>query len=247
MQLTISFQNKPYKIDLSQPHDLSIPLENDKGVSCFNAPPFCFEPVRGEGWVGRVAEGCPVNFMNVRLNPHGNGTHTECVGHIAPEIYSINEALRQFHFVAKLATLYPQRLATGDRVITCEMLQEVLQTKETTAFILRTMPNDDYKKTTNYSGANAPFFTVEAMQYIVDCGIEHLLLDLPSVDKETDNNVSAHHVFWQFPENPRHNATITEMIYVDNKLKDGFYFLNIQIPSFTMDAAPSKPVLYEMK
>ncbi|MEY4927871.1 MAG: hypothetical protein RI894_2307 [Bacteroidota bacterium] len=248
MKITISHQHKFHEIDLSQPQDISIPLGNGTGPNCFNAPAFEYEPVRGDGWIGRVADGCPVNFMNVRLNPHGNGTHTECVGHIAPEVFSINTALREYHFVAKLATLYPQRLADNDRIITREMLAEVLCENEVKAFILRTMPNDDYKKTTNYSGSNAPYLTTDAMQYIVDCGVEHLLLDLPSVDKEDDGGaVAAHHIFWQYPHNTRYNATITEMIYVKNELKDGLYFLNLQIPSFTLDAAPSKPVLFYFK
>ncbi len=251
MLISLTHKNAIYRVDLAQANDISIPLENGKGPSCFNAPPFAFEPVRGQDWIGRVADGCPVNFMNVRLNPHGNGTHTECVGHIAPEIFSINDALTKFHFFAKLATFYPQKLADNSRVITREMLEEVLTKDdlakgETTAFIIRTMPNDGYKKTTNYSGANPPFLTREAMQYIVECGVEHLLLDLPSVDKEDDGGVTAHHIFWNYPENPRKNATITEMIYVKNELKDGLYLLNLQIPSFTLDAAPSKPVLYNL-
>ena len=41
--------------------------------------------------------------------------------------------------------------------------------------------------------------------------------------------------------------TITEMIYADNEVKDGKYFMNIQIPNFTADAAPSRVFLYENK
>ena len=36
------------------------------------------------------------------------------------------------------------------------------------------------------------------------------------------------------------------MIYVDDKIKDGHYLLNLQIPSFVSDAAPSRPIIYKL-
>ena len=75
--------------------------------------------------------------------------------------------------------------------------------------------------------------------------MKHLLIDLPSVDKEKDEGkLLAHKAFWNYPEKPRYQATITEFIYVPNQVKDGSYLLNLQIASFHNDAAPSKPVLY---
>ena len=47
-------------------------------------------------------------------------------------------------------------------------------------------------------------------------------------------------------EDARMNCTITEMIYVDNSISDGSYFLNLQIASFENDASPSKPILYKI-
>ena len=37
--------------------------------------------------------------------------------------------------------------------------------------------------------------------------------------------------------------TITELAFIPNEVQDGFYFLNIQIPHFECDAAPSRPIL----
>jgi hypothetical protein len=39
---------------------------------------------------------------------------------------------------------------------------------------------------------------------------------------------------------------ITDMIFVDNKVEDILYLLNLQIASFKNDAIPSKPVLYNV-
>ena len=75
-----------------------------------------------------------------------------------------------------------------------------------------------------------------------------MLIDLPSVDREKDDGLLlAHKAFWNYPEATRLDATITEFIYVSNKIEDGSYLLNLQIAPFHNDASPSKPVLYKIE
>ena len=101
---------------------------------------------------------------------------------------------------------------------------------------------------TNYSGANPPYLHHKAISYLVERGVEHLLLDLPSVDREEDGGqLLGHRAFWQYPESPRAHCTITELIYVNNSIRDGLYLLNLQVASFEIDASPSKPVLYALE
>ncbi|HSY77613.1 MAG TPA: cyclase family protein, partial [Bacteroidia bacterium] len=98
-----------------------------------------------------------------------------------------------------------------------------------------------------YSNTNPAYLTSEAMKYIVSIGIKHLLIDLPSVDKEKDEGkVATHHIFWNYPEKTDMTRTITELIYVPNTVLDGSYLLNLQIASFENDATPSKPVLFQL-
>jgi kynurenine formamidase len=204
-------------------------------------------PVVTGHFIGSTVLGGPVNFLNVHLNPHGNGTHTECVGHIAAEKFTIHQCLTKFHFLAKLATLYPVRQAVGDRIILREQVEEVLMPGEAEAFILRTMPNDDRKLRMNYSGTNPPYLHSEAVAYLAACGIRHLLLDLPSVDREEDGGkLLSHRAFWCYPDNIRQDCTITELIFVPQQIKDDFYLLNLQIASFEVDVSPSKPVVYSL-
>lgn len=74
-----------------------------------------------------------------------------------------------------------------------------------------------------------------------------MLIDTPSVDKEVDGGqLLAHHAFWNIPDQPRLDCSITELIYVPNTVKDGKYLLNLSFASFENDASPSKPVLYEL-
>ena len=249
MQVILSHRGQSYTADLNAPLDIAIPLaEGLEGVNCFYAPLMETQPVVAGDFVGSTQHGGPVNFLNVRFNPHGNGTHTECVGHIAKEKYTINKTLKKFHYLATLVSVYPQKLVNGDRVISRATLEGLINKGQTPALIIRTLPNDDFKMKTNYSGSNPPYIDADAMQYLVDCGVEHLLLDLPSVDREEDDGkLTAHKIFWDFSGDRRTKSTITELIYVDNAIKDGLYLLNLQIASFEIDASPSKPVLYRLQ
>jgi hypothetical protein len=121
------------------------------------------------------------------------------------------------------------------------------------ALIVRTSPNDERKLSRIYDGKNMPaYFTTEAMQLIVERGYKHLLVDLPSIDRLFDEGKLANHrTFWNVEEgsfavneNTRMGSTITELIYVPDEVEDGPYWLNLQIPPFESDAAPSRPVLF---
>lgn len=246
MEILFHSGEKRYQADLSQPIDLSLVLCNGlDNPNCFWAPPVEFSPVVAGDFVGSTERGGPVNFFNIRLNPHGNGTHTECVGHIARERYVLHACLREHHFLAKVVSLYPRPTDNGDRVIFRDQMEEVFRAGEAKAFVLRTLPNDDLKKTRNYSGTNPPYLHHEAVAFLVECGVQHLLLDLPSVDREEDGGqLRAHRAFWQYPHAVRKQCTITEMIFVPDAVKDGYYLLNLQTTSLDLDASPSKPVLY---
>lgn len=250
MQITLQHQGRAFRADLSQPLDISIPLrEGLETVNCFYAPPMETSPVVAGNFVGSTARGGPLNFLNVRFNPHGNGTHTECVGHIAKEPYTINQNLKTFHFPALLLSVYPTKTGDGDRVILRRQLEQALEGQAPAeALLIRALPNDELKLRTNYSGSNPPYFHHEAIRFLVERGVRHLLTDLPSVDREEDSGkLLAHRAFWNYPENPRADCTITEMIYVNNSIKDGLYLLNLMIASFEIDASPGKPVLYKLE
>ena len=249
MLIQIQHQGKNYQANLAKAIDISIPLEaGHHTVNCFFAQPMEASPLVAGDFIGSTKHGSPVNFFNIKLNPHGNGTHTECVGHIAKETYTINKTLKKFHYISKLVSAYPLLQPNGDYVITVEQLKEVVTKGEVKALVIRTMPNDKQKLRTNYSGANPPYIDQAAMDYLVLCGIQHLLIDLPSVDRaEDDGKLLAHRSFWQYPNAVREEATISELIYVPDHIKDGLYLLNIQIASFEIDVSPSKPVLYALQ
>lgn len=249
MLIHFTLSGQRFHANLSRPLDISIPLKEDsKSVICFDAPSVEFAPVIADNFIGSTEKGGPVNFFNIKINPHGNGTHTECVGHIAKEKFTINQSLKKFHFLAKLVSVFPKKMDNGDRLILKEQLEEVFPEEEVEALIIRTLPNKALKLRTNYSNSNPPYLHWQAVAFLVEKGVRHLLIDLPSVDKEQDGGkLLAHRAFWRYPgTSVRQNCTITELVFVKNEIKDGFYLLNIQIASFEIDVSPSKPVLYEL-
>ena len=66
-------------------------------------------------------------------------------------------------------------------------------------------------------------------------------------EKRNEGALVAHKAFWNLPDAPRENATITEFIFVPNPIEDGSYVLNLQVAPMENDAAPSRPVLYAIE
>lgn len=252
MKTLINHQDKEYRIDLSQPIDISLSLQNspDNPIAWYLSQPE-IEPVRMGDFVGSVVSGkSSTNFNNVRFNPHAHGTHTECLGHITQDFYSVNQTLKQFFFLAELISIVPEQWEE-DYIITKVQLQKLLDHKSPEALVIRTLPNLEEKKSKNYSHTNPPYLAESAAHYLRECGVQHLLIDLPSVDKEHDQGkLLAHKAFWNVKDvkklnaDARINATITEMVFVETSVPDGSYLLNLQMASFENDASPSKPVLY---
>lgn len=242
MLANIEHKDKFYTVDLNQPIDISIPVQNgDANPNAFGIPHPSFEPIRIGNFVGSVAQGGSVNCENIFINPHGNGTHTECVGHIAKERITINQCLTRFFSLAQVISVALE----NNRVMSAAVIPKLDPAAE--SIIIRTLPNVTDKKLANYSGNDPAFLDPDLCHQLCMLGIKHLLIDLPSVDPEHDNGkLTAHHLFWNYPKAPRTDATITEMIFVPDAVADGLYILNIQIASFETDASPSKPILYKL-
>ncbi len=235
-------------IDLSKPLDISIALRGDStNVNAWYVGHPKIEPYSQGDFVGKVSEGASTNFNNIQFNPHAHGTHTECVGHITKEFHSVNKHLKNYFFRAEVITLAPEKYQ-DDFVISRKQLQYALGNKKREALIIRTLPNLNEKLTKQYSNSNPPYLLEQAAEFLVQKGIEHLLIDLPSIDREKDGGaLLAHNAFWNTGGEIRYTATITEFIFVPNSIKDGKYFLNLQVAPIENDASPSRPVLYKIE
>lgn len=247
MKTTIEYHNKTYKIDLSKPLDISMPLKADiSNPTAWYVNPPTFTPVMENGFVGDVNLGGSVNFRNIFFNPHGHGTHTECVGHISKEFHTINQCLKQFFCLAKVVSITPE-INGNDSFISLTQVQKIWNKNCVDALIIRTLPNNNDKLCKQYSNTNPIFIHHDAIKFLIKNGLKHILIDTPSIDKEEDGGkLLAHHAFWEYPTNTQTERTVTELIFVNDNIVDGDYLLNLQIAPFENDASPSKPILYKI-
>jgi arylformamidase len=267
--LTIDIDGRPWRT-LDVEHDLAIPVAfGDAQPVFFGAAPAAENVLRAGGFVGDVREGGSCNCSTYTITPHCNGTHTECVGHITKDRLSVLDALNTSLHVALLVTVAATpahatsessnpRPHAQDRLITRAALSAAASAapiQKFSALVVRTLPNELGKRTRNYDVDPAPFFTAEAMHWIVERGVEHLVTDLPSLDRANDEGrLTTHRIFWNVPagatkadRDTRTSATVTELAYIPDEIEDGAYLLSLQIAPFVADAAPSRPILIPIR
>lgn len=268
MILSVQINNQIHKINDMKPLDISIPLKfNGEQPIVYGVEKAVSKPYKTSELIGDTRAGGSCNFEQYRFIPHCNGTHTECVGHITHKRMSVRDCLQDVFIPAALISVKPENahkteetysvvLNENDFLITRKSIQNLeSKIQNSDGLIIRTLPNDENKLTQQYGEEYIPpFFSNEALEFIVESGIKHLLVDLPSIDRIFDEGkLSNHRKFWNVQEdefeinkNSRTNNTITELIYIPNKIKDGIYLLNLQIAAFQADASPSRPVLFSL-
>ncbi len=250
---------------------LAIPLD-PHGVQPghFGAPAARAEPLAAGGFVGDTRAGGSCNCETVTLVPHCNGTHTEGPGHVTRERVSVHDCALRPLYVAALVSVTGQDAGhstegtapaprPGDRLVTAQALAAALDSvgaEALEAVVVRTLPNTADKLTRDWmQPPPPPYFTREAMALLVSRGVQHLLTDLPSVDRLLDEGrLTGHRVFFGLPadsaaarEVGRPGATITEMIFAPDSVPDGLYALSLQLACWVGDAAPSRPLLFPLE
>jgi len=275
MQVAFAANGVQLHADLSDPLPLAVPLD-------FGGPqPNYFGAPRAEAAALTVAgaqldtrAGGAVNCESLTLIPHCNGTHTECIGHLTEERIAVSDVLRGGLWVAAVVSVSPRLAgatressepapAASDRLLTAAALAHALEAVQAdqrprlapTALVLRTLPNDSAKLTRDYAAPPpAPYLSREAAAWLVAEDIQHVVTDLPSLDRADDaGRLTAHRVFFGLPPGGRRAeqaarplATVTELAWIAPTIRDGFYLLDLQLPAFLCDAAPSRPVLYRL-
>lgn len=260
MTLSLTLGSTVISLNPVAPIDISIPLLfGGDQPNAFYLPRAEAAVAAGGEFIGDTRRGGSCNCETITLNPHGNGTHTECVGHLSTNRISISQVLRDAFIPTLLVSVPTETDGNGGRCVARTVLEHAWKRSVAHAhnvsaagLIIRTLPNDKSKERTEWSGHNPPYLSADAARFIRLLGVRHLLVDLPSLDREDDPLLTAHRIFWELPEqgpvegNPNDERTITEMIFVPDSVPDGFYLLNLQVPPFLLDAAPSRPLLYSI-
>jgi len=235
------------------PIDLSVPVNPHTGLPrAWYKGPATAEPVRSDGWTGSVAEGGSVNFRDVTFNPHAHGTHTETREHIRDAFHPIDALARSgalpFLMPALLVEAMPEQRSTAhgnDWVVPMSALESAapdVQRWAPNALLLRCTTGDVHR---DWSNSNPPYLDAGLAEQLVELGIEHLLIDLPSVDREIDGGVlRAHNAFFGDDPTTRVNATISELLCIPQSASAGPGLLAMQVSPFVNDAAPSRPLWF---
>jgi arylformamidase len=263
-------EGRRFQIEVARPYDLAIALDFDgRQPRWFDAPAARSTALASGSFSGRVESGASCNCSSLSLTPHCDGTHTECAGHLTRAPLAVRTVVPAGFIPALLLTVAPVRAAdsaegsrpppaASDRLITGEALRQAwpaVPAFAPRALIVRTLPNSPSKRSMDYRTHPAPYLSLGAASLMVDRGIEHLLLDVPSADRADDGGqLSAHREFFGLPGGStslaavrRPQCTITELVYIDSLIADGSYLLNLQIPSLGGDAVPSRPLLYPVR
>ncbi|HCP40781.1 MAG TPA: metal-dependent hydrolase [Cryomorphaceae bacterium] len=245
MKINLHLNGAEYTIDLSTPFaDLSMPVGDVARAWYINAP--TFSPVILGDWKGSVAMGGGVNFFSINFNPHAHGTHTETAGHITKERHSVHEHFKNPFSI--VLVLYP---LVEDGKVSMVNFEKAWQeaerkggTKGVSTVILKT-DCGNANRSRNYSNSDWPYLDAEIGAFLRTAGIDHLIIDQPSVDQEEDGGALAcHRSFWgDHPEKSLHR-TITELAHIPDHVVPGNYLLNLQVAPMQNDAAPSRPMLY---
>lgn len=257
--------------DFARPLSIAIPLEfGGPQPSCFDAPPATARPFLAGPFVGDMRAGGSCNCELVTLAPHCNGTHTECVGHVTEERVAVTDCVKGGVVFALVVSIAPVAAASteegsdpvpaeGDLLITAAALQAATARHvgpDPRALVIRTLQGGADGPLQSYrAAAPPPYLSRQAAAWLVDRGIEHVVLDLPSADRTDDGGrLTAHRIFFGLPAGSRRAAearrpqsSITELAWVPAGIADGYYLLDLQIPAFQADAAPSRPLLYPVQ
>ena len=247
----ININNEKFKVDLNNPIDLSLTSKVEKSFKAWYVDEIKINPIKNGDFIGSVNKGGAVNFREILINPHGNMTHTESVGHISKEEINVNKLLKTNNFLAQLITIKPQKIINKnkkevDQIISLKQIKNKI-IPNIQALIIKTQNNYDELTKKNYNHTNWPFLAESSASYIRTKGIQHLLIDQPSIDKEFDEGkLLAHRAFWNYPNEIDSKKTITELIGIPNHVKDGRYLLNLTLANIETDAVPSRPIIYKL-
>jgi len=199
--------------------------------------------------------------------PHLHGTHIETHHHLSPEPCGTVGLLERFRLIARLVSITPEDVGarkltlvggSTDRIITRESVVAELRDDPATpeVLIVRT-PDFPDKMRRRYEGTNPPYLHQELAEWCVERGVEHIAVDLPSVDGEPWE-LYFHRTFWRSSRNAggepiagleaitgpaRERATITELAYIPPHASDGWYLAFFVPVGFPGDAAPIRPLL----
>jgi arylformamidase len=269
MQAELTFGGQKIRAALDRGVSLAIAVEfGGRGPRHFGAGAPSSTPFAVPGFSGAVATGASANCSTVTLTPHCQMTHTESVAHITRESGDTWRIVPRGLLPAVVVSVSPEPARESsesthpapwgtDALITKRRLRAawpMVRMVDPVAAIVRTLPNDPAKRTRDYTDYVPPYLTRDAVEWLVEKRIEHLVLDVPSIDRTHDEgHLIGHRLFFGMPagstsrgDAARSRATITELAFVPDEVHDGPCLLALAVPAIGGDAVPSQPIVYPL-
>lgn len=259
-------------IDLAAPVSLARPVRFDGGgPRHFGAPAARARPYAAPGFSGEVRRGASCNCATIELTPHCNGTHTESVAHLVDEPLDVCDLVPLGLMPALVVSAAPVAASTtdedsdpapqpGDRLLTRTAL--LAGWPATLPFAPRALVLRSAAGEADQNGADegadgdatAPYLSRQLVGELVARGIEHLVVDLPSIDRGHDGGrLCGHRLFFGLPpgstwlaQATRRACTVTEYARIPAALADGPCALQLTLPRLAGDAVPSRPLAFRL-
>lgn len=197
---------------------------------------FGIEPVKYEK-LFRIRDGVGCNCDRINFCPHANGTHIESRAHVYEDGERVLESIKGLSplLVAKLIDIR-------------SISQEIVPQEHYTAVIVRSSTVNKHMASSNFdfTGTNPPCITVSAMRHILAAfpNTQVLLVDLPSVDPESDGGqLLVHKEFFSRPK----TVAIVELCHIPEYIQQGTFALALNVAPFDSDACPCAPIIYPLK
>ena len=272
MLAELNIGGQKVRVAMDRGVSLAIPVEFGPGANTgprhFGAPAPASQPWSVGAFSGSVATGASCNCSTLSLIPHCQMTHTESVAHLTREAGDAWRVVPRGLLPAVVVSVSPEPARETlestdpqpwgtDVLITQRRLRAawpMVRMVDPVAAIVRTLPNETAKRSRDYSDLIPPYFTREAMQWLVEKRIEHLVVDVPSVDRSHDEGrLVGHRLFFGLPpgshargDAARSRATITELAFIPDEVPDGPCILSLAVPALGGDAVPSQPIVYPL-
>jgi kynurenine formamidase len=262
----LSFGGQKVRAALDRGVSLAIAVEfGAPGPRHFGATAPSAQPFVAGKFSGSVATGASANCSTLTITPHCQMTHTESVAHLTREAGDAWRVVPRGLLPAVVVSVVPEPARESSGAPIRSPSPPTLISKRrlragpwahggAVAAIIRTLPNDASKRTRDYTDLVPPYLTREAVEWLIEERIEHLVLDVPSLDRtHDDGHMVGHRLFFGLPpgstargDAARSRATITELAFIPEELHDGPCVLALAVPALGGDAVPSQPIVYPL-
>ena len=250
----ITHHGRTFRVDLSKPIDLSLPLRDGEG----QVRAWCVDPVtHGTGAQRRHhlrREGRRTGeFPHDHLQPaRARHAHRERWPHQSREIHPVGEQLKRYFFTAQVVSLLPEERRAPDAnrtdlVITLEQLRNVVDERPPEALVIRTLPNDEGGP----EGLERHQPTLPAKHGL--CLAAQHRREAPAAGPAQRGPRRGWWCAGRAPRLlgfPEHRGPGThhqrDAPRAGRRCATASYLLELQLPHFMNDAAPSRPVLYAL-